>query len=434
MKLSARRDIYIILFYLLFILILFDILFNQIISGFAKESWGVTEWLINYQGGFVRRGLAGEVLFQLNNYLELSPYYSILIFCIVTYIILIVFFVKSFLRKGYPIFLLPFAFFLGAPILGGDSGFWLRKDILLILILILSVYLSQKKPKGNLILLNLVFITGLLIHETIGFFGFPILLLILFNKHYNVSRNSIKSIAVTALQLSPSILTFFLCIYYKGSFSIANMIWDSWKSIDFPFHSDSNGVPIGINNYQIPAAINGLSWSLKQGLFFSYDTLRNFSDGIYAPIAWFIIILMVYIVLTNIERTNIKPFNKLNSSRLSKTNISNVLIFQFIFIIPLFILGWDYGRWIFFWVTSSFSVIILVPNEKLALIFPKCITKTGLIINNIVDSIVGKSKEIIFLIALLIGIPSFSWAMRLYLDTNPIVIVLRSISKLLEIN
>ena len=30
-----------------------------------------SDWLINYQGGFVRRGLAGEVLFQFYNLLKI---------------------------------------------------------------------------------------------------------------------------------------------------------------------------------------------------------------------------------------------------------------------------------------------------------------------------------------------------------------------------
>ena len=32
----------------------------------------MTEWVINYQGGFVRRGLIGELIFQVSNILNLN--------------------------------------------------------------------------------------------------------------------------------------------------------------------------------------------------------------------------------------------------------------------------------------------------------------------------------------------------------------------------
>jgi hypothetical protein len=35
------------------------------------ETFGISDWLINYQGGFLRRGLAGEVLWRLY---QLHPY------------------------------------------------------------------------------------------------------------------------------------------------------------------------------------------------------------------------------------------------------------------------------------------------------------------------------------------------------------------------
>jgi hypothetical protein len=431
MRPFSKKDIYLTVFYLLWILILFDSLFHQLVRGYAKESWGITEWLINYQGGFVRRGLPGEFIFKLYNYIGLSPYYTIIISCIVAYAILLVFFVKSFLKKGYPIFMISFVFFLGGPII---SGLFLRKDVLIILIFILSIYLSLKKSNIYLILMNLILIAGLLIHEAIGFFAFPILLLIFCRKNNDelkISGTSTKSIARSILQLSPSIFIFFLCLYNKGSLTISNMIWNSWKPIDFPIQTGNNfGIPAFINEYQIPAAINGLSWSLKQGLSLTVNTLKNFNDGIYAPIAWFIILLMIYFVLTNLGKTNIKSYNNVTTSDLTKTNISNILIFQFLFIIPLFILGWDYGRWVFFWVTSSFSIILLIPGEELSLLFPKFIMKTGLVINYNLDSIFGKSQEIIFLIVILIGVPASGWTLSSYLNTTPLIIILHFISNL----
>ena len=39
--------------------------------------WTTSEWLINYQGGFVRRGFAGEILYQMNNLINVPLRYLV---------------------------------------------------------------------------------------------------------------------------------------------------------------------------------------------------------------------------------------------------------------------------------------------------------------------------------------------------------------------
>ncbi len=412
-------------FYFLFILILFVILIYRLFHGYAKESWHISEWLINYQGGFVRRGLFGEVLLNLYNYFNLSPYFTILFLCISAYFGLLLFFVKSFIQKGYNIFILPFAFFLGAPII---NDFIIRKDVLIILIFILIIYLSNKKSKGYLFFVNLFFIFGLLIHEELGFFCFPVLLLIIINNNksfYKGDHVLIKSTAVSLIQLSPAIATFGLCLFNNGSLSISKIIWNSWKPIAFPIQNK--------DDFLIPAAIDGLSWTLNSNLRHIIYTLKNFNDGIYAPLIWFIILLLIYYLLTNTRKLNAKILNYNVTREFGKTNISNILIFQFISFIPLFILGCDYGRWVFLWVSSSFSIITLMPGERIAILFPEFIRIISSKINKILDSIFDKSREFVYFIVFIIGVPFFNWELSTYLRSNAIIIVLKSVSKFIEI-
>ena len=49
--------------------------------------WTISEWLINYQGGFTRRGFLGEVIFQLNKFTNLTLRETILLFQILSYLI-----------------------------------------------------------------------------------------------------------------------------------------------------------------------------------------------------------------------------------------------------------------------------------------------------------------------------------------------------------
>ncbi len=44
-----------------------------------------------------------------------------------------------------------------------------------------------------------------------------------------------------------------------------------------------------------------------------------------------------------------------------KTRVTAILLAQLIFISPLFLLGFDYGRWLFFWVAST----VMIDTQRL---------------------------------------------------------------------
>lgn len=402
-----KKDNYFIIFFYIFIFILIYIFFSQIISGYQKESWQITEWLINYQGGFVRRGLWGEIILNLYRYFGVNPYIIIILLCACLYFSFLLFFIKLYKKKGYPLFVLPFVFFLGNPII---NNFWVRKDILLVLLFSLILYFSNKKTIVKIFIVNLVFILGLLTHESIGFFGLPILFLIFYKDNlYKLPHNKIKSVIISVAQLLPAALIFLSCLYYKGSTTISNIIWNSWKIIKFPIELENSSI--------VPASIDGLSWSLRKGLELTISVFHNFNGGIYAPIAWFAIILSIYYLLTNLDKINVKISNNKNIE-FNKINISSVLIFQLVFIIPLFVLGWDYGRWVFLWVVSSFLIVLLIPKKTLSDLFPKILTNFCFKVNNFLSSIFGKIPRFLFFLVFFIGVPSYGWSLVRYLETT----------------
>ena len=63
-----------------FSLILFLTLYYLAVRNNDLTYNAMTEWVINYQGGFVRRGLLGEVVFQISNLFNLNLRFSFLIF------------------------------------------------------------------------------------------------------------------------------------------------------------------------------------------------------------------------------------------------------------------------------------------------------------------------------------------------------------------
>lgn len=406
-------------FYFLYVLVLIYRLIEGIWTGYAKESWPITELLINYQGGFVRRGLLGEALYRIAPFIHFSPYYIIIALCLIAYLTLLYFFIRGFIKKGYSIFILPFVFFLGNPII---NDFWVRKDIIQVLLFILILYLATKKGKRYLLLTNFVLTVGILIHESIGFFALPFLALLFYScSHSGHARNTLKSCLTTFIQLFPALFTFVLVIYNKGTTKIAQDIWESWHAIKFPTQEDSATVP---------AAIDGISWSLEKGLSYFINTLKNFEFGIYAPFAWLLIILSIYFILGKINHFNFKIYSYIPKSEINRAQLSSVLFLQLIAVAPLFILGWDYGRWIFLWVTSTFAIILIIPEETLSKILPSQIMVTANWINKQLDTYLSNSRSFLVLLCLIIGTPFYGWSMWNYVDTLSPIFVLQFVSEL----
>ena len=71
------------------------------------NDWGISEWIINYQGGFTRRGLPGEVAFIIAQTLDLKLRFVIFLFqsfFYLTYLFLIYNFFKNIKLNIYIIF------------------------------------------------------------------------------------------------------------------------------------------------------------------------------------------------------------------------------------------------------------------------------------------------------------------------------------------
>ena len=64
--------------------------FCAVIFLYTKHSVGndstISEWLINYQGGFTRRGLVGEICFQIAKFFNSDLRFTILVFQIFFYL------------------------------------------------------------------------------------------------------------------------------------------------------------------------------------------------------------------------------------------------------------------------------------------------------------------------------------------------------------
>jgi len=319
-----------------FTLIIFGGLLNTLSNKtYINDSWTIGEWLINYQGGFVRRGFLGEGIYFLCNAIEVSPIFIIWFISITSYILLVKFTIFEAKGKVSLVFLLSPCVFL-APIIG---DFLIRKDILLILIFLFNLKIL-KTCNTNTFFLNILNIFGILIHESFAIYALPIQLFVFSNKI------EIAKTKIILLKFVPSILFFIGCLIFKGDQDQAMSIHQSWinKSFLFPFENLNYELPLG--------AINAIGWGFQDVLKILLASLTEFKGILWMPLIWLATaIFLSSFFLGDFSGKDIKIK-------------SFVLSFQFLPFSILCFSGWDYGRWIFIWILSS-TLIYCTCGEEL---------------------------------------------------------------------
>ena len=167
----------------------------------------MAEWLINYQGGFGRRGLLGELFFQLSHKLDFSLRKTVLYFLFIIFIIYYYFiyqFFKNIKIKPIFIFCVFSPVFLIYPVAEIEAlG---RKDILIPLFFLIYCYFSSILSIIGLSLLLIFLFSILLLTHEISIFYLPYF--------YFVSFLKIKNLKVSSFVAYFFISIFFIFIIY----------------------------------------------------------------------------------------------------------------------------------------------------------------------------------------------------------------------------
>ena len=213
----------------LYLIILFCLVFqiSKFYSFYTEYSaWQYVDWLINYQGGFVRRGLIGEFLFQIHNIINFDL--DILIFSFVSFLYLMVsfFLIKTikYLENSQLntlIFLSP-GFFL-YPIMNSEViG---RKDILFLLVIAFFVFFEKKLNNRNLFIVLIFLVIFLSLSHSIFLFYVPYLFFLFFLiKSARKAKVSFTEIIIFSISL---FIIFFLIYFNQGDELIVSKICNS---------------------------------------------------------------------------------------------------------------------------------------------------------------------------------------------------------------
>ena len=194
---------------------------------YLKHSVGndstISEWIINYQGGFTRRGLPGEIAFQIAQFLNLKLRFVILlmqIFFYVLYLILIYQFFKKIKFNGIILFSLFTPIFLIYHI--AELEVLARKELFLFIGYIWFYNISSKESNTQSSILWIIFILPLvsILYEP-AIFYYTFFAATIFIKMRNKKLS--KTLIIIFLIFLPSIIISYFSAFHiisKESFEI----------------------------------------------------------------------------------------------------------------------------------------------------------------------------------------------------------------------
>lgn len=299
----------------------------------GHESWQLTEWLINYAGGFVRRGLTGALIQMFSETSGIRANLVAIIWSTACYLALAVWFLRR-SSQTFPVILILSCVVMGFP---AYQDCILRKDCLGLLLLLgcLKVDNSRLPRPLAIVAINLLAGAAILCHEAFVFYSLPAL--VLFTRRDDAPLSG-RSLLRRGLPLLPAVAGFALASVHHGTPAIAEAVNHSWlplwRVID----------PANPHLETPSAAIEALGWTSQQGLSVAVTMLTS---GFYQPLAWLFVFAVSFTLMVLFTDRDAAP------ALATKTKVTAILLAQLVFISPLFLLGFDYGRWLFLWVASS---------------------------------------------------------------------------------
>ena len=373
---------------------------NQLLTALSwgHASYQLTEWMINYSGGFVRRGLPGSLVGICSDAIGVQANHLIIGFSSFCYLLLVIWL----LRRSTPTF--PAALILSCIVMGfpayQDSV--VRKDCLGLLLLVGCLAIDRSRlPRPAIILaLNLLAGLAILSHETFVFYalaGF-----VFFGRGDEQSPTSIGFFR-RGLVLLPAAGCFLLTVVFHGTPGQAEAVNDSWLPLWRIIDPGNPGL-------ETPsAAIQALGWSSAQGLSLS---LYMLTSGLYQPTAWAIVFATSFglVILFTGQDADCSASVPMTL----RVRVTALLLAQLTFISPLFLLGVDYGRWLFLWVAST---IILHTEQRRAPVWleswvARLYQKTSL--SRIFELVPAKNWYLLFF-----GVP-VCWNLFNFLTASPV--------------
>tara|TARA_Y100000816_G_scaffold219954_1_gene165009 strand:- start:810 stop:2003 length:1194 start_codon:yes stop_codon:yes gene_type:complete len=286
-----------------------------------RSYYEYSDWLINYQGGFTRRGLFGEIIFQLHKISSIRLDFILFFFVLSMYFLFFLFLHKilintnlNFLNTLILFSPLSFIYLASSKTLAG------RKEILLFFLLSIFFYNLKKIKFENV----KYWIISILVFSSLTHLGFifymPFLILFFFFLYPG------KKIKELLHQVVPIILT---------GIVVVSLVINSTFITKPDFIKVCDSIKDFVNNCPNETYIS----FLENSFFQVRQVFLNFFNNNYLikyPIYFFISFLPIIYALSNLK----------DNKNFKKKKLIIILLISFFSTIPVFFLGADYGRYL----------------------------------------------------------------------------------------
>ena len=361
----------------------------------------ISEWIINYQGGFIRRGLLGEIAFKLALLFDLSLGKVIFYMQSISYLFLLflnfIFFIK-FRQNIFTLFVIFTPIFILYPV--AEIEVLARKEVFMYIFFLGLFFISTVKDliKNSFLNIYIIFICPIvcLIYEQfILFFPF-ILVYLIFEKNikdlisfFRLLLNFIPSILIVSYFLFKPITYLQHELMKKSLLEYFNE--KCYMSCELLFGND-------ITKFSdLLLYIYGAS-SFKEISIWIFRYIIIFLIGFFP--------LLIMIFHSKIKKETIL-------TNFYKLNLISIFTILFILILPLFIFGSDWGRWVGMMISFSiYLYFFLIYKGHISVNYKKLIKSFSFLKN--------KKKIIIFIFVIF----SFGWNQKTSISgdiaTNPL--------------
>ena len=326
-------------FYVAFLCILFLYSFSK--EYFAANG-GFADMFINYSGGFVRRGLLGQ-FFLWCHHVNVDPVWMAAAMSLVSYVILAIYMISQFRKRGYNLCILTVSWFLGGFGVYGLPS--MRRDYIIMCVFLLVVWLWKKMSIGGwVVLANVLVCVTILCYEPFAMFSIPfsILLTNLRCKSWG------KSVAVWTLP----IFVFMVSCKYSGNKEICDAIVAST--------SDFLPAP-GMINFLFRDSADVMKYHIQCNFL-------SIAHGV--PVVLLSLVSLFCLVYYSVNA--IPVFSEDKADFANRRYVLAFLICAFAVLSPMFVcLSTDYGRTTIYIVLSSYFLFFtLGENERSAFLPP----------------------------------------------------------------
>ena len=222
------------------------------------NDWPLTELLINYQGGFVRRGIFGEIVFNTANPITSTTLLQkfALIFCLIGLIGILIYQSSNLVRIIFTTIVVFAPGGLHDMKAGGDfpGGQWEyldRKEIWFYCALIIFFF-SVKWFSNRPVLLTGIFtaisVIMILHHELFVFFALTLFTVLIISKKTKLRS---KESLLAGIFYVCIFITFYLVYTFHGNEEVSAAIWNSY-------------LPTYSNVLTYPGGIGSIGWTIAQ--------------------------------------------------------------------------------------------------------------------------------------------------------------------------